>query len=391
MFGGSKSTRTPPSVGSPWLDPPRVVESARPGHAQIAGRDRIVLCSNDYLGLACEPAVIAAAQAAASRFGSGARGSRRLGGDTTLHRELEYELADFKHTEAALLFGSGFACNLGVIQALTGPGSLVCSDELNHASIVDGCRLSRATVAIYRHLDMNQLERSIESHADPKTLIVTDSVFSMEGDIAPLDVIVKLADRHGSSVMLDEAHATGVLGPMGEGSLAHFGLEGSVEILVGTLGKALGSIGGYVAGSRDLIDYVARNARTYLFSTSLPAGAVASALASLRILRQEPDRVRRLWANADLLHEGLKRQGFAVRDHAAPINPVVFSDELTAARFSDALFDQGIVVQAVGPPYVPSGESRLRTIVSAAHTEEDIAQALAAFAAAAARAGLKNI
>jgi glycine C-acetyltransferase len=391
MFSAPRSTDMTASAGTPWLNPARVVESARPGHAQISGRDRIVLCSNDYLGLACEPAVITASQAAAHRFGAGARGSRRLGGDTTLHRELEYELADFKHTEAALLFSSGFACNLGVIQALAGPGSLVCSDALNHASIVDGCRLSRATVAIYRHLDMDQLERAIESQVDAKTLIVTDSIFSMEGDIAPLDVIVNLADRHGSSIMLDEAHATGVLGPRGEGSLAHFGLEGSVEILMGTLGKALGSIGGYVAGSRDLIDYVARHARTYLFSTSLPAGAVAAALVSLRILRQEPERVRRLWANAELLHEGLKRQGFRVRDHAAPINPVVFSDELAAAQFSDALFDQGVVVQAVGPPYVPSGESRLRTIVSAAHSEQDISRALAAFAAAAERVGLENL
>jgi 8-amino-7-oxononanoate synthase len=390
MFSVPKSAQTTALAGTPWLNSARVVESAGPGHAHISGRDYIVLCSNDYLGLACEPDVIAAAQAAALRFGAGSRGSRRLGGDTTLHHELETELADFKHTEAALLFSSGFACNLGVIQALVGPGSLVCSDELNHASIVDGCRLSKATLAIYRHLDLDDLTRAIESPVEAKTLIVTDSVFSMEGDVAPLDAIVKLANRHGCSIMLDEAHATGVLGPRGEGSLAHFGLEGSVEILMGTLGKALGSIGGYVAGSRDLIDYVARHARTYLFSTSLPAGDVAAALVALRILRQEPERVRRLWANAELLHDGLKRQGFHVRDHAAPINPILFSDELAAARFSDALFDEGVVVQAVGPPYVPAGQSRLRTIVSAAHGERDISQALAAIAAAAERLGRHN-
>jgi len=387
MFGLPKSARTTALAGPPWLNPARVVESAGPGHSVISGRDRLVLCSNDYLGLACEPRVIASAQAAAFRFGAGSRGSRRLGGDTTLHHELEEELADFKHAEAALLFSSGFACNLGVIQALVGPGSLVCSDELNHASIVDGCRLSKATLAIYRHLDMEDLMRAVQSRAETKTLIVTDSVFSMEGDVAPLDAIVKVADRDGCSIMLDEAHATGVLGPRGEGSLAHFGLEGNVEILMGTLGKALGSIGGYVAGSRDLIDHVARHARTYLFSTSLPAGDVAAALAALRILREEPARVRRLWANAEVLHDGLKRQGFQVRDHAAPINPILFNDELAAARFSDALFDEGVVVQAIGPPYVPPGHSRLRTIASAAHSERDITQALTAFAAAAERLG----
>jgi 8-amino-7-oxononanoate synthase len=279
-----------------------------------------------------------------------------------------------------LTFGSGFACNVAVVGALMRAGDLICSDALNHASIVDGCRLSGARTAVYRHRDTGHLaDRLEDAPSDGKTMVVTDSVFSMEGDVAPLAAIVDLADRHGAFVMLDEAHATGVLGRGGRGTLAHLGLEGRVPVLMGTLGKALGSVGGYIAGSRDLIDYLARSARSFLFTTAPPPAAAAAALAALRILRGEPERVDRLWTNARLLHGGLAGLGFTLLPEPAPILPVLFADDVAASRASAVLFDHGVVAHAVGPPYVPEGTSRLRLIVSAAHDERDVEAVLAAF------------
>lgn len=366
---------------SSWSTQPVVATGARPGHAVIDGEDRTLLCTNDYLGLACDPRVVEAAHAALDRFGAGSRAARSLSGDTDLHRALERELADFNGTEAVLLFGSGFACNLGVIAALTGKGDTVCSDELNHASIVDGCRLSGAQVRVYPHGDVTSLESALaESSRSSKRMIVTDAVFSMDGDVAPLADIVGLAAKYDAFVMLDDAHATGVLGPNGEGSLEHFGVSGEVSVLIGTLGKALGALGGFVAGSRDLIDYLARKARSFLFTTSLPPGDAAAALASLRILRAEPERVARLWANAERLHAGLAEQGFRLAPQPAAIVPVYLDDDQAAAVLSKQLFERGVVVQPVGPPYVPPGTSRLRLIASAAHTPEGIDRVLEAFA-----------
>ena len=365
-----------------WSTNPVVATAASPGRATIDGRERLLFCTNDYLGLACDPRVVAAAAEALAQYGFGSRAARSLAGDTDVHRALEAELADYKGTEAALTFGSGFSTNVGVIGALTTADDVICSDALNHASIVDGCRLSAARTAVYAHGDTDRLEAILRDEASAaKRMIVTDAVFSMDGDVAPLPRIVELAERYDAFIMLDEAHATGVLGPGGRGTQAHFGLHGAVPVLMGTLGKALGSVGGFVAGSRDLIDVLARRARSFLFTTAPPAAAAAAALASLRILRAEPERVERLWDNAGRLHGGLVELGFEVPPEPAPITPVFLRDDALATEASRTLFDRGVVAQAIGTPYVPAGTARLRLIVSAAHDRSDIDAVLESFAA----------
>ena len=369
---------------TPWSTDPVVASAARPGRALVAGRDRLLLCTNDYLGLAADPRVVEAAREALAAYGAGSRAARSLTGDTDVHHALERELADFKGTDAALVFGSGFACNVGVIAALATDGDVICSDSLNHASIVDGCRLSAATTRVYEHGDVGGLEAILRaSSSAAKRMIVTDAVFSMDGDVAPVREIVALAERYDAFVMLDDAHATGVLGARGEGTLEQLDLVGQVSVLMGTLGKALGSVGGFVAGSRDLVDFLAGTARSFLFTTAPPAAAAAAALASLRILRAEPERVRRLWDNARRLHAGLGGLGYRVALAPAPIVPVYLDDDGAGARLSRRLSDRGVVVQPIGPPYVPAGTSRLRLIASAAHTREDVDEVLAAFADAA--------
>jgi 8-amino-7-oxononanoate synthase len=363
---------------SAWTRTPLVAERAAPGRAIIGGRERLLLCTNDYLGLAADPRVVEAARAAAARFGAGSRAARSRAGATTGHPALERELAAFKGTEAALLFGSGLSCNGAVIAALTEAGDVILSDELNHASIVDGCRLSAARARVYDHGDLDALEAALrESGGASKRMIVTDAVFSMDGDVAPLPGIIALAERYDAFVMLDEAHATGVLGPGGEGSLEHFGLDAGVGVLMGTLGKALGSVGGFVAGSRDLIHFLATRARSFLFTTALPAAAVAAALEALRILRSEPERVERLWSNARRLHRGLAELGITVAVEAAAIVPVFTP---AARALAAALYERGVVAQAIGAPYVPAGTERIRLIASAAHTEADLDQIITAFA-----------
>jgi 8-amino-7-oxononanoate synthase len=381
FLAGSLAARGRPS----WSTDPVVSSAARPGRAVVAGRDRLLLCTNDYLGLAADPRVVEAAREALAAFGAGSRAARSLTGDTEVHHALERELADFKHTEAALLFSSGFACNVGVISALATADDVIFSDALNHASIVDGCRLSPARTRVYAHGDVGGLEVLMrESSSAAKRMIVTDGVFSMDGDVAPVPELVALAERHDAFVVLDDAHATGVLGARGEGTLEHVDLVGRVPVVIGTLGKALGSVGGFVAGSRDLVDFLAGTARSFLFTTSLPASAAAAALASLRILRAEPERVERLWANTRLLHAGLAELGFAVARAPAPILPVYLDDDAAAGRLSRQLYDRDVVVQPVGAPYVPAGTSRLRLIASAAHSRDDVEAVLAAFAAFAA-------
>ena len=366
-----------------WSTDPIVVSSAGPGRAVIEGRERLLLCTNDYLGLAADPRVVEAAHEASSRYGTGSRAARSLAGDTDVHRELERELAEFKGTEAALLFGSGFACNVGVIAALTAAEDVIFSDALNHASIVDGARLAPAAVRVYGHLDLDALDALLaEAAGAAKRMIVTDGVFSMDGTVAPLPALLELAGRHDAFVMLDDSHATGVLGPTGEGTIEHFGLTGGVPVLMGTLGKALGSIGGFIAGSRDLIDYLAGSARSFLFTTSMTPASAAAALAGLRILRAEPELVGRLWTNARRLHEGFERLGFRTSPEPAPILPVFLDDDGAAAALSRRLYELGVIVQPVGAPYVPAGTSRLRVIATAAHSPGDLDAALDAFAAA---------
>jgi 8-amino-7-oxononanoate synthase len=344
-----------------------VFEAARPGWGRAGGRDLLVLCTNDYLGLACDPRLAEAADCATRQFGFGARASRALGGDTEVHRELERELAEHERTESALVFSSGWACNVGVISALAGKGDTICSDALNHASIVDGCRLSGAGVRVYRHNDVAHLRELLS----PGGLVVTDTVFSMDGDMAPVAELVALARERDATLILDDAHATGVFEP-----------HAQADVLIGTLGKALGSVGGFVAGSRELVERLAATARSFLFTTAPPPPVAAAALAGLRIARAEPERREALHANARRLRDGLAGAGYTVVPGSTPIIPLVFEDEAAAARVARRLLDDGVLVKAVGPPYVPAGSSRLRVIASAAHSPGDVDRALAAFEAA---------
>jgi 8-amino-7-oxononanoate synthase len=348
----------------------------------VGGRELLVLCTNDYLGLAADPRVREAADAAARRFGFGARAARALGGDTTVHRELEHELAALKGAEASLLFSSGFACNVGVLSALAGRGDVVCSDALNHASIVDGCRLSGAEIRVYPHHDLAALAALLDAPRDGRAFLVSDAVFSMDGEVAPVLELVELAEAEGATLILDEAHATGVLGATGGGAGEQFAVHGRVGVLIGTLGKALGSVGGFVAGSRELVDHVASRARSHLFTTAPPPPVAAAALAALRIMLAEPERLAALHANAARLRSGLSSLGYDVLPGSTPILPVLFEDEQSAAPVAERLLEAGVVVQPVGPPYVAAGSSRLRVIASAAHTPGDVDRALAAFEAA---------
>lgn len=349
----------------------------------LAGRAPVLdLSSNNYLGLAGHPALKRAAAEALERHGCGAGASRLLSGTLPLHAELETALAAFKRTEAALVFGSGYHANLGVIPALAGPGDTVLSDELNHASIIDGCRLSRARVQAFRHRDVGHLEELLAAAPAGQRLIVTDSVFSMDGDLAPLEAIVTLARRYHGWVMVDEAHATGVFGPGGAGVVEALGLQGQVEIQMGTLSKALGSFGAYVAGSRALIDWLINRARSFIFSTALPPSILGAARAALAIVRDEPERRRRLWDNARRLSEGLSRLGYRLGDTASPIVPVLIGDEARTMALSAALLERGVFAQGIRPPTVPPGTARLRVTPTAVLTDADLERALLAFAEA---------
>jgi 7-keto-8-aminopelargonate synthetase-like enzyme len=399
----------------------------------------LLLCSNNYLGLADHPRVREAAAQAATRWGVGAGASRLVSGTMTIHGRLEERLARFEGSEACLLFGSGYLANLGVIGALAGRGDTVFSDELNHASIVDGCRLSRADVVVYRHRDVEHLDWSLRRHGassrgtrrgssshetdrgsssretphgspsreigkrgssyairrgastragGTRRLIVTDSVFSMDGDVAPLAEIVERAREHGARVVVDEAHATGALGPQGRGAVAAAGLEGEVDAIVGTLGKALGSYGAYVCGSEEMIRYLINTARPLIFSTAPPPPAVAGALAALELLQERPHRVQRLRANARALRRALTVEGFPVGDEEMHIVPLVVGDERAAMRLCQEAIERGVFAQAIRPPTVPAGTSRLRLTAIASHTASDMRMAARALGAAAHALGL---
>jgi glycine C-acetyltransferase len=364
-------------LGSPsW----RVLESAQGARVCINGQWKISLCSNNYLGLANHPALKAAAAKAIETYGVGTVAARSLSGSTPIHEELEKELADFKGSEAALVFNSGFVTNSGVIPAIAGRDDVIFSDEINHGSIVDGCRLSRAKKYIYPHRDMPLLENYLQSSLHyQKRMIVSDAVFSMDGDIAPVPKIVSLAERYDAFLMIDEAHATGVLGENGQGSVEYFGLEGKVDIIMGTLGKALGSVGGYITGSKELVAHIARTARSFLLTTSLPSSCAAAALAALRILRSDPGLRERLWENTNLFKSSLKELGFDTMGSKTPIVPILIGDDGAAQEFSNRLYEQGIYATKIGSPYIPEGTSRIRTIVSAAHSRSDLVEAIDVF------------
>jgi 8-amino-7-oxononanoate synthase len=353
----------------------RMVESPQGPKVVLDGAPVLMLCSNNYLGLADHPRVRRAAANASLRWGTGTGASRLISGTMPAHAELESELASFKGKQAALLFGSGYLANLGVIAALAGEGEVVFSDELNHASIIDGCRLSRAEVFVYRHADSEHLEWGLRKARGRGALIVTDGIFSMDGDTAPLPELAVLAERNGCRLMVDEAHATGCVGPEGRGSVAAAGLSGQVDVVMGTLGKALGSYGAYVCGSAELRDYLINTCRPMIFSTALPPSVVASAGAALELLQRFPRRVERLHHNAGVLREALRSEGLEVDDSGSHIVPLVVGDAVQAMDLCERILEQGVFAQAIRPPTVPDGTSRLRMCVMATHLVADLRRA----------------
>jgi 8-amino-7-oxononanoate synthase len=366
----------------------RLVSGPQGPTVLLEGRPVLLLCSNNYLGLADHPRVREAAAEAAMRWGVGAGASRLVSGTMTIHRRLEERLADFEGSEACLLFGSGYLANLGVIGALAGQGDTIFSDELNHASIVDGCRLSRAEVVVYRHRDVEHLDWCFARHGRGRRLIVTDSVFSMDGDVAPLAEIAALADAYGARVVVDEAHAMGSLGPGGRGAVAEAGLEGEIDVVIGTLGKALGSYGAYACASAEMVRYLLNTARSLIFSTAPPPPAVAGALAALDLLCERPHRVERLRSNARVLRRALAAEGFPVADSEMQIVPLIVGEENASMRLSQEAIEQGVFAQAIRPPTVPGGTSRLRLTVMASHTHSELELAARVFGEAARRLGL---
>jgi 8-amino-7-oxononanoate synthase len=371
----------------------RLVSGPQGPTVLLDGKPVLLLCSNNYLGLADHPRVREAAAAAAMRWGVGAGASRLISGTMTVHRRLEERLAAFTGRQSCLLFGSGYLANLGVIGALAGTGDTVFSDELNHASIVDGCRLSRAQVVVYRHRDPEHLLWSMRRHGGRResrgrSLVVTDSIFSMDGDVAPLEEIVELAHAFGARVAVDEAHATGTFGPGGRGALAEAELVGEVDAIVGTLGKSLGSYGAYVCGDEAMIRYLLNTSRSFIFSTAPSPPAVAGALAALDLLEERPHRVERLAANARALRRSLAAEGFSVEEDDMHIVPIVVGDERDTLRMSQEAIEQGVFAQAIRPPTVGPGTSRLRLATMASHTASDMRLAAGVLAAAARKAGL---
>lgn len=360
--------------------PLRELASAQGARATFDGRQVINLSSNNYLGLNTHPRLIDAAIEATRRWGAGSGSVRSIAGTMTLHEELERRLANFKHTEAALVFQSGFTCNSGVIPILVGEGDAILSDELNHASIIDGIRLTRAQRKIWRHADMNALERALQDTQEARRrLVITDGVFSMDGDIAPLREIVELAERYNAMVYVDDAHASGVLGRNGRGTVDHFNLHGRVHVQVGTLSKAVGVLGGYVACSSALRELLVHKGRPFLFSTSHPPAVAAACIAAIDVLLEEPHLIENLWANSEYFKSGLQKLGLDIGTSASPITPVIAGSGKKASELSNQLFEEGVFAQGIGYPTVPDEKSRVRTIVTSTHTIEDLDQALAAF------------
>src|ERR687897_807854 len=367
----------------------RMVSGPQGPRVVLDGKPVLLLCSSNYLGLADHPRVREAAADAAMRWGVGTGASRLVSGNMTLHRRLEERIAAFKGTQSAVLFGSGYLANIGVIPALARRGEIVFSDELNHASIIDGCRLSGAETFVYRHADVEHLQWGLRNADGRAALIVTEGVFAVDGDVAPLEEIVELARRHDVRVMVDDAHGTGTLGPGGRGAVAEAGLEGEVDVIVGTLGKALGSYGAFAACDHVMARYLVNTARPLIFSTGLPPAAIGAAMAALELLQEQPRRVERLWDNCDALRDELAREGFDVSGSETQIVPLIVGDAGLAMRICEAALEQGVFAQAIRPPTVPDGTSRLRLAVMASHTRSELREAARILAQAALRNGLR--
>lgn len=367
----------------------RLVSGPQGPRVLLDGSPVLLLCSNNYLGLADHPRVREAAAEAAMQWGVGAGASRLVSGTMTIHRLLEERIAEWEGAQACVLFGSGYLANLGVVGALAGDGDTVFSDELNHASLIDGCRLSKAQVVVYRHLDTEHLAWSLKRHgARGRRLIVTDAVFSMDGDIAPLAEIVEVARENDARTVVDEAHATGLLGPGGRGAVAAAGLQGEVDVVVGTLSKSLGSYGAYVCASERMVDLLVNTARSLIFSTAPGPPAVAGALAALELLQEDPQRVERLHAAARALRGALAEEGFPVAPAEMPILPVIVGSEHDTMRLCQAALEGGVFAQGIRPPTVPSGTSRLRLAAMATHTPAELRQAARTLAESARALGL---
>src|SRR5579862_1246249 len=364
---------------------PKILETPAGGRVRMNGKEVVNLASNNYLGLADHPKVVAAAKQAIDDWGVGAGAVRWIGGTMSVHDELERRLASFKHTEAVLVFSSGFTANSGTIPAVVTDKDVIISDELNHASIIDGVRLSAAKYKksdgyVYAHKDMDSLEDILKrTQTFEKRMIITDGVFSMDGDIAPLPDIVKLAEQYDAFIMVDDAHASGVLGKNGAGSTSHFNLYGRVDIQLGTLSKALGVVGGYIAGSAALKDWLINRGRPYLFSTALPPMAAAALIASLDVMESDPEPMRRLWDNTRWWKGALSEAGFDTMGSETPITPVYVGDEAKAQDMERALWDEGVYALSIVYPTVARGKARIRTMPSAAHSQEDLNLALGAF------------
>src|SRR5687767_2897513 len=359
----------------------RVLDGEQKAHTTFDRRSVVNLSSNNYLGLTTHPRLREKALEATAQFGVGSGSVRTIAGTMAIHMELERKLAEFKKVEAVVVFQSGFTANAGTVAAILTKDDVVISDELNHASIIDGCRLSRATVKVFPHKDVDAARRIIQSLPPAqRRLLITDGVFSMDGDLGPLPALCDLADETGCIMMVDDAHASGVFGRNGRGTIDHFGMHGRVDVRVGTLSKAIGALGGYVAGNRNLIEFLYHRARPFLFSTSHPPAVAAACIAALDVLMEEPEIIERLWDNTRFFKEGLARLGFDTGASESPITPVIAGDGARAMKLSDRLFQEGVFAQGIAFPTVARDRARVRTIVTATHTREDLQFALDAFA-----------
>lgn len=358
----------------------RILESEQRAHATFDHTSVVNLSSNNYLGLTTHPRLREAALEAVREYGAGSGSVRTIAGTMEVHMELERRLATFKNVEATVVFQSGFTANAGTVSAILTKEDVVISDELNHASIIDGCRLSRAAIKVFPHKDADAARKVMKDlPAGQRKLLITDGVFSMDGDLGPLPELCDVAEEFGAIMMVDDAHASGVFGRQGRGTVDHFDCHGRVDIQVGTLSKAIGVLGGYVAGRKDLIEFLHHRARPFLFSTSHPPAVAAACIAALDVLESEPQWMERLWDNSRFFKAGLHELGFNTGRSESPITPVIVGEAPTAAAMSDKLFQAGVFAQSIGFPTVPRGQARLRTIVTATHTRDDLQYALDMF------------
>jgi glycine C-acetyltransferase len=373
----------------------RVLDDEQAPVCHFDGRKVINLASNNYLGLTTHPKLREAALEATRRYGVGSGAVRTIAGTMKIHMELEEKIARFKQVEACVVFQSGFTANAGTVSALLTPDDFIISDELNHASIIDGCRLSRAKILVFRHKDVAHAEEKLASVAAKpgRKLLITDGVFSMDGDIGPLPGLCDVAEKYGAIMMVDDAHASGVLGRNGRGTIDHFGVHGRVDIQVGTLSKAIGALGGYVCGTRDFIEFLYHRARPFLFSTSHPPSVAAACIAAFDVLQNEPELIERLWSNTRFFKHELGRLGFNIGGvntpaSETPITPIIIGDGRATMEFSKAIFDEGVMGTGIAFPTVPEGKARVRTIVTATHTEDELSRALEVLSKTGKRMGL---